>query len=79
MPNPQNHYFHVEMFIEDFQEKEITVKLPVWAPGSYLVREFSKNLNQVKAEDASKNPLKIKKTSKNLYIWAHESQKNKNN
>ena len=44
MPNPQNHYFHVEMFIEDFQEKEITVKLPVWAPGSYLVREFSKNI-----------------------------------
>ena len=67
MPNPQNHYFHVEMYIEDFKEKEITVKLPVWAPGSYLVREFSKNLNQVKAENGTKNPLKIKKTSKNTW------------
>jgi len=67
MPKPQNHYFHVEMSLEGFKEKEITVKLPVWAPGSYLVREFSKNINQVNAEDGSKNPLEIKKTAKNCW------------
>ena len=51
MPKPQNHYFHVEMELKDFNEKEIDISLPVWAPGSYLVREFSKNINLVKAFD----------------------------
>ena len=61
MPKPQNHYFHVEMELIDFTEKEIDVSLPVWAPGSYLVREFSKNINMVKAFDEKGNPLEIKK------------------
>ena len=67
MPKPQNHYFHVEMCLEGFKEKEITVKLPVWAPGSYLVREFSKNINQVRVLNELDKPLKIKKTAKNSW------------
>jgi predicted metalloprotease with PDZ domain len=47
MPRPQNHYFQVEMQVEQVKQKTATVKLPVWAPGSYLVREFSRHLNQV--------------------------------
>ena len=57
MPKPQNHYFHVEMCLEGFKEKEIIVKLPVWAPGSYLVREFSKNINQVRVLNELDKPL----------------------
>ncbi|MDO7614819.1 MAG: hypothetical protein MUQ75_11300, partial [Crocinitomicaceae bacterium] len=67
MPKPQNHYFHVEMELEDFNEKEIDISLPVWAPGSYLVREFSKNINMVKAFDENGNPLEIKKQRKNSW------------
>ena len=55
------------MFLEGFKEKEITVKLPVWAPGSYLVREFSKNINQVRVLNELDKPLKIKKTAKNSW------------
>ena len=51
MPKPQNHYFEVEMTLVDFKEKQLDIKMPVWAPGSYLVREFSKNVNLVKAFD----------------------------
>jgi predicted metalloprotease with PDZ domain len=51
MPKPQNHYFEVEMTLADFKEKQLDIKMPVWAPGSYLVREFSKNVNLVKAFD----------------------------
>ena len=45
MTKPQNHYFQVEMNLVDFKQSDLVVKMPVWAPGSYLVREFSKNLN----------------------------------
>ena len=57
MPKPQNHYFHVEMVLENFNEKSVDVSLPVWSPGSYLVREFAKNINLVTATDASGKEL----------------------
>jgi len=51
MPKPQNHYFEVEMKINKVSGKFIEVKMPVWAPGSYMIREFSKNINLVVAKD----------------------------
>jgi len=70
MPKPQNHYFHVEMVLEGFNEKSIDVSLPVWSPGSYLVREFSKNINLVTATDGSGKELQLKKTKKNTWSIA---------
>jgi predicted metalloprotease with PDZ domain len=68
MPKPQNHYFEVQMNISEVNEKQIEVKLPVWTPGSYLVREFSKNINLVKAFTKDGKPLKVSKKSKNAWI-----------
>jgi predicted metalloprotease with PDZ domain len=68
MSNPQNHYFEVEMILEGFKQKEIEIKMPVWAPGSYLVREFSKNVNQVRAKDESIKSLKTSKKTKNTWL-----------
>ncbi|MCO5259996.1 MAG: PDZ domain-containing protein [Crocinitomicaceae bacterium] len=67
MENPANHYFQVDMYLKDYKSKEIEVKLPVWAPGSYLVREFSKNINQVKAVDERGNELSVVKKTKNAW------------
>ena len=67
MPKPQNHYFDVEMTLSDFKEKELNLKLPVWAPGSYLVREFSKNLNLVKAFDENGKEIQVVKKTKNTW------------
>jgi len=67
MAKPQNHYFQVEMRVEQLSQKKALVKLPVWAPGSYLVREFSKNLNQVKAYSLTGTPLKVTKKTKNSW------------
>lgn len=65
MSKPQNHYFEVEMELKDFKPSELTVKMPVWAPGSYLVREFSRHVNEVRAVDGSGKALKVTKTAKN--------------
>jgi predicted metalloprotease with PDZ domain len=67
MPKPQNHYFEVEMLIEDYKAAALEVKMPVWAPGSYLLREFAKNVNLVKAFDEKGNALTVQKTNKNTW------------
>ena len=67
MPKPQNHYFEVEMLISKNNQKTIDLKLPVWAPGSYLVREFSRHLNQVKAYSLQGAVLPITKKTKNAW------------
>lgn len=67
MSKPQNHYFEVEMELQNFKQTELTVKLPVWAPGSYLVREFSKNVNLLKAYDENGKELPVAKTTKNAW------------
>lgn len=67
MENPVNHYFQVDFFLKDYKTEEIEVKMPVWAPGSYLVREFSKNINQVKAFDENGKELVVTKKTKNAW------------
>ncbi len=76
MSNPQTHYFEVEMKIKNIAEDKIEIKMPVWAPGSYLVRDFSKNVNQVKAFDASGKNLKVYKTRKNAWVIENGNAKN---
>lgn len=75
MPKPQNHYFEVEMTLSDFKEKELNLKLPVWAPGSYLVREFSKNLNLVKAFDENGKEIQVVKKTKNTWTVKANGEK----
>lgn len=76
MSNPQSHYFEVEMDIKNIKGKEIEIKMPVWAPGSYLVRDFSKNVNQVKAFDANGKSLDVHKTKKNAWMISNGKAKN---
>jgi predicted metalloprotease with PDZ domain len=76
MPKPQNHYFEVQMNIADNDDKQIEVKMPVWTPGSYLVREFSKNVNIVKAFTKDGKALKVSKKSKNAWLIDAGNEKN---
>ena len=67
MTKPQNHYFEVEMSLSNINQKSLVIKLPVWAPGSYLVREFSKNINLVKAFDDKGKEIAVEKLSKKAW------------
>jgi predicted metalloprotease with PDZ domain len=44
IPNPNNHYAEVTLVIDNPKAGNLEVYMPVWTPGSYLVREFSKNV-----------------------------------
>ncbi|SHJ49496.1 Predicted metalloprotease, contains C-terminal PDZ domain [Hymenobacter daecheongensis DSM 21074] len=75
MPAPQTHYFEVEMALGDFGKPFTDVKMPVWAPGSYLVREFAKNVEGFGAQAGSAT-LRTEKISKNTWRVYHPKSKN---
>jgi len=68
MPKPQNHYYEVQLNISGNEDAQVEVKMPVWTPGSYLVREFSKNVNLVKAFSKDGKSISVTKKSKNAWI-----------
>lgn len=67
MPAPETHYFHVETTLTDFSEEKVVLTMPVWTPGSYLVREFPKNVNLMLAKDENGQALPVQKISKNQW------------
>ena len=54
----QAHLFHVTLTIAQPAALQ-RVSLPVWIPGSYLVREFSKNLQGLRAHQGSRSPAAL--------------------
>ncbi|MGB5963639.1 MAG: peptidase M61, partial [Coleofasciculaceae cyanobacterium] len=66
MPQPQSHLFEVTLLVENWQESVLNLKMPVWTPGSYLVREYAKNLQDFSAEMTDKSQsLSFCKIAKN--------------
>jgi predicted metalloprotease with PDZ domain len=64
---PQSHYVNVELKIAPKQAGELELFLPVWTPGSYLVREYARNIDSVTAIDSENKPLSCNKLSKNRW------------
>ena len=71
---PQAHYAEVEMEISGLKEDYIDLKMPVWTPGSYLVREFAKNVEGFKVSGPSGSLLSFNKLNKNT--WRIQTSKN---
>jgi predicted metalloprotease with PDZ domain len=65
-PEAQAHYADVEMNITGLKQATLDLKMPVWAPGSYLVREFSKNIESLTASTNGK-PVAAPKINKNTW------------
>lgn len=63
MPQPSNHLFEVTLQVSGWQADTLDLKMPVWTPGSYLVREYARHVQDFSA--ASDAPLNWQKLSKN--------------
>lgn len=63
---PQAHYAEVQMNISGLVKDFVDVKMPVWTPGSYLVREFEKSVEEFKAT-ASGKAVRVEKVRKNTW------------
>ncbi|WP_342749959.1 M61 family metallopeptidase [Pontibacter mucosus] len=67
MPEPHTHYFQVEAELSGARKNYIDFTMPVWAPGSYLVREFPKNVEGFAATDGNGKALRSEKIDKNTW------------
>jgi len=69
MPRPHTHLFDVDVNIKRAASGPQAEQLimPVWTPGSYLVREFERHVQDFAATDAAGQPLKWEKTDKNTW------------
>ncbi len=72
MPNPNTHYFEVKMKVGDYKDlvsdpNKLHVKMPVWTPGSYLIREFARNIPELLATQSGEKATSYK-VSKNEWI-----------
>ncbi|MCX3265873.1 M61 family metallopeptidase [Pedobacter agri] len=63
---PQAHYAEVQMNISGLAKDYVDVKMPVWTPGSYLIREFEKSVEEFKATAGGKQ-VKVEKVRKNTW------------
>jgi len=73
MSKPATHLLEVEMRLKlPDAQKAVDLKMPVWTPGSYLIREYERHVEDLKATDAAGKPLSWQKTNKNTWRISNE-------
>ena len=70
-PAPQTHYLEVEATYPTGGRPQTELFMAVWTPGSYLVREYERNIENVVAKSPDGRTRTIQKTRKNR--WSVES------
>lgn len=68
IPNAKNHYANVSIHYTATEKGDVKISMPVWTPGSYLIREFAKNIESVNLEINGKS-VSIFKSDKNTWIF----------
>ena len=68
MPRPHTHLLEVEMRVRmTTAQPNLNLLMPVWTPGSYLIREFERHVQDFAAADAGGRQLEWMKTNKNTW------------
>jgi predicted metalloprotease with PDZ domain len=71
MPQPFKHLFEVEVQIKrggsGAAPADETLVMPVWTPGSYLIREYARHVQDFSAQDAAGNSLSWEKINKDSW------------
>jgi predicted metalloprotease with PDZ domain len=66
MSKPHSHLFEVEARFPPV-DGSLALQLPVWTPGSYLVREYARHLQDFSATNAQGQPLAHRRTDKRTF------------
>ena len=56
-PAPATHYVDIEMDVPTSAQPQLELRMAVWTPGSYLVREYSRNVEAVAPRQAREQCL----------------------
>lgn len=74
-PEPHTHYVEVEMHLSEITSDELFLKMAVWTPGSYLIREFQRNIDLVECIRSNGERIRLEKSDKNT--WKIDTRQNK--
>jgi predicted metalloprotease with PDZ domain len=66
-PAPHTHYVEVEALVPTQGRTQLDLTMAVWTPGSYLVREYERHVENVAARAPDGAPLDIEKSRKNVW------------
>jgi predicted metalloprotease with PDZ domain len=66
-PAPHTHYVEVSAAVPTSRRASVELMMAVWTPGSYLVREFERNVEAVNASGPDGRPLAVEKSGKNRW------------
>jgi predicted metalloprotease with PDZ domain len=64
---PHTHYVEVRAEIPTGGRAEVELMMAVWTPGSYLIREYERHVENVAAAGAAGSTLAVTKTAKNRW------------
>lgn len=64
IPSPKTHLIHVLVEVEKQDKEPLRLGLPVWTPGSYMVRDYSQHIQDVAAHDEGGDPLSMTQLDK---------------
>jgi predicted metalloprotease with PDZ domain len=68
MSKPHTHLLEVEMRVRASRlPAQLNLVMPVWAPGSYLIREFERHVQDFAAVDTGGRALRWQKANKNTW------------
>ena len=65
MSQPVSHLFEVTLQISNWHSSTLDLKMPVWTPGSYLVREYARHVQDFVASNSDGSQLASQKLAKN--------------
>ena len=69
-PAPETHYVEVTAIVPTARRPVVPLTMAVWTPGSYLIREYERHVEEVTAEGPVGRPLPVEKTAKNVWSIA---------
>lgn len=72
--DPKAHLFEVTLTIAQPEQPTQIVRLPNWIPGSYLIRDFSKHLIGLTAENSQQDPIELTLLDKSSWQFTSDGQ-----
>lgn len=73
--NINSHLFSVSLTFTSTPEQAYTLSLPSWLPGSYMIRDFAKNIVEISAIDADNNTIELTKKDKQSWLVTSPNKK----
>ncbi len=71
IPEPATQWVHVTLTVPKPRGLKTSLAMPAWTPGSYLVRDFARHVDELRAEDLQGRPLAVTRVDKQTWRIDH--------